>query len=356
MKPLDGIKVLDLTRLLPGGFCTLILADLGAEIIKVEQPIMGDYIRIFEPFVDGVSIYHYTVNRGKKSIVLDLKKDEDRIKFYELVKTVDVVVESYRPSVTKKLRIDYETLRRINKRLVYCSIRGFLRDDVKRPIHDLNAQGLSGVIDLMKKLIGKPEKVPIPIADLASGALCAIGILSGIIKARAMGEGSNIVIGMVEASIFWNILAISTILGGGAVEDPLGIKSIPYYNIYETKDNKYLTVAPMEEKFWKSFVEKLGLRIENRDSKEALKCIKDKFLTITLDELIQLFGDNRECIEPVYDIKQVLQDDAFREIFQKIEKTDITALATPIKIDGKINMAKKAPPKLGEDNEELLEK
>ncbi|MGQ4892106.1 MAG: CaiB/BaiF CoA transferase family protein [Candidatus Njordarchaeia archaeon] len=346
---LDGVRVLDLTRLLPGGFCTLILSDLGAEVIKVEEPEIGDYVRYFPPFIDGESVYHIILNRGKKSVSLDLKKDSDREKFFELVKKSDVIVEGFRAGVVEKLGVDFESVKKVNPKIMYCSVRGFMEKEIDRPIHDLNAVGLSGILDLTKLNNGEIEKLPIPIADLAAGSMCAIGILAGLLKSKLEGKPVKVDVGLVESSIFWNIVNFATVIGGKKVKDFFTVKKTSYYDIYKTKDGKYVTLAAIEEKFWKKFVEKLGLPSSNRENEDYHLIIEKKISEITREELLEKFRNNPVCLEPVYSIEEILNKNLFKHTTPQLPHHKIPAITTPLKINGKnIGNLNKAP-KLGEN-------
>ena len=348
--PLKGIRILDLTRLLPGGFCTLILSDLGAEVIKVEQPGLGDYIRWFKPFVGNVSVFHYTINRGKKSVILDLKKDEDQRRFHKLVKKSDVVIESFRSGVAERLGVDFNTLIKHNPKLVYCSIRGSIMEGDDKPIHDLNAQGLSGILNLMEFICGKIDKVPLPIADLASGALCAISVLAGLLEAKVKGNGVKLEVGLVESSIFWNIVALSIVIGGVKLNDFFGLKKVAYYDVFETKDGEYITVASIEEKFWSILLNKLGIRVSDRESADAYQIVKNRIGNMTLKEIKTIFREEPACVEPVYSPREVIENTEFKHVIKET-KGKVKVIATPIKLLDKVLVKVDDPPELGEDQE-----
>lgn len=245
-KPLAGIRVLDLTRLLPGPLCTVILADLGAEVIKIESPGEGDYARS-TPFFD-------LINRNKKTLTLDLKNTRDQNEFYALAKKTDIVIESFRPGVVKKLKVDYPTLKKINEKLIYCSITGYGQTGPLKnlPGHDINFLALGGVLDQMGRAGGPPTLSNFQIADVSGALMSCIGLLSAIIDVKNGGPSRAIDISLMESAIGLSIIPyISKPLRGSDILSG----AIPAYNIYETKDGRYMAVGAYEKKFWKTFCE-----------------------------------------------------------------------------------------------------
>lgn len=247
---LAGIRVLDLSRLLPGPFCTLYLAQLGAEVIKIEEPNGGDYTRTLSPEMFAL------VNRGKKSLTLDLRKPEEVQLFHRMVERSDVVLESFRPGVMDKLGCGYAALKALNPRLVYAALTGYgqsgpYRD---RPGHDMNYLGYAGVLDQTGVAGGPPAPSNLQIADLAGGALtCAIGILAAVIGARASGQGTMVDVGMMDGSLALQVSTLSTMRTLGKAPrrgaDMLS-GGLPNYAIYECADGKYLALGSLEPKFF----------------------------------------------------------------------------------------------------------
>jgi crotonobetainyl-CoA:carnitine CoA-transferase CaiB-like acyl-CoA transferase len=247
---LQGIRVLDLSRLLPGPFCSLYLAQLGAEVIKIEEPNGGDYTRAMSPEMFAV------VNRGKKSVTLDLRKPEDVQLFHRMVEQSDVVLESFRPGVMDKLGCGYDTLKALNPRLVYAALTGYgqtgpYRD---RPGHDMNYCGYAGVLDQLGVAGGPPAPANFQIADLAGGALtCAIGILAAVIGARASGQGSMVDVGMMDGTLAMQVVTLGTMRTFGKApqrgEDMLS-GGLPNYAIYECADGRHLALGSLESKFF----------------------------------------------------------------------------------------------------------
>lgn len=249
---LAGVRVVDVSRLLPGPYCSLMLAQLGAEVIKVEEPQGGDYARALD--ADMFEL----VNRGKRSIALDLRKAEDVDAFARLVATADVVLESFRPGVMDKLGCGYETLKAINPRLVYAALTGYGQDGPYRDRagHDINYLGYAGVLDQIGEAGTAPSLSNVQIADLAGGALhCAIGILAALIGARASGQGSFVDASMLDGSLALNIFAMGALRRGAVAprgEDML-TGGEPWYRVYACADEGYVALGALEPKFRAAF-------------------------------------------------------------------------------------------------------
>lgn len=249
---LAGIRVLDLSRLLPGPFCTLYLAQLGAEVIKIEEPDGGDYTRAMSP-----ELFHL-VNRGKKSVALDLRRAGDVAIFKRMVEQADVVVDTFRPDVMNKLGCGYAVLKQINPRLVYAALTGYghtgpYRD---RAGHDMNYRGYAGDLEQNGASGGPPAAGNFQVADLAGGALtCAIGILAAVIGARASGQGAFVDVGMLDGTLALQAVPLSTLRTHGRTQ-PRGQDmlsgALPNYSLYKCRDGKYLAVGALEPKFFKA--------------------------------------------------------------------------------------------------------
>lgn len=254
---LAGIRVLDLSRLLPGPFCTLYLAQLGAEVIKIEEPEGGDYARSLSAELFAV------VNRGKQSVTLDLRRPEAVAAFKKMVAEADVVIESFRPGVMDKLGCGYETLKQINPRLVYAALTGYgqtgpYRD---RAGHDMNYCSYSGVLDQMGEAGGAAVLSNVQIADLAGGALtCAVGLLSAVIGARSSGQGAFVDVGMLDGTLALQAIAVSTLRTHGKTQprgEDMLTGALPNYGLYKCRDGKYLAIGALEPKFFQRVLEGL---------------------------------------------------------------------------------------------------
>lgn len=258
MNPLlEGLTVLDLSRLLPGPFCSLTLAQLGADVIKIEEPNGGDYTRDLSPELFDI------VNRGKRSITLDLRQAADVERFKAMVKDADVVLESFRPGVMDKLGCSYDTLRAINPRLVYASLTGYGQTGpyATRPGHDLNYLGYAGVLDQTGLAGKRPAMSNVQIADLAGGAQnCAIGILAAVTGARQSGDGCWVDVGMLDGSLALQSMALATHHQHGNSQ-PRGkdmlTGALANYNVYRCRDGKYLAVGAVEPKFFIAFLKEI---------------------------------------------------------------------------------------------------
>lgn len=258
---LQGVRILDLSRLLPGPFCTQYLAQMGAEVIKIEDPDGGDPTRQQFPELFRV------INRGKQSVTLDLRREEDAAHFKELVKTADVVLESFRPGVMERLGCGYDTLKTINPRLVYAALTGYGQNGPFRDIagHDLNYLAWAGVLDQIGTPNGPPTMANVQIADLAGGALtCVMGIQAALLGARASGEGAFVDSAMLDGSLALQPVALATLRSQGATR-PRGKDvlsgALPNYNLYKCRDGKYLAVGALEPRFFIRLLKALGQQV-----------------------------------------------------------------------------------------------
>ena len=359
--PLEGVRVLDLSRLLPGPFCTLILSDLGASVDKLEDPHVGDYLRVFPPMKNGLSGRFNAINRDKRSICLDLKKPEARDALLRLVENYDVVVESFRPGVMDRLGVGWAALSARNPKLVLCSISGYgqtgpLKDKAG---HDLNYISLAGVLGLAGPLDAAPPVPPVQLADLAGGALWgAVGILAALFGARAHGRGQHVDVSMCEGSLAFLIPDLGNydasgtpprrgaeLLNGGSAA----------YSVYRTKDGRFLSVGALEPKFWMAFNAAIGRAGDlselvapdaTRIKAEIQAIIEQK----TRDEWELVFARADACVEPVLAPEEIERHPQHlaRQMFFSIG--DLKQVRTPFgKPDGH-----RAPPKLGEHTAEIL--
>lgn len=258
---LNGVRVLDLTRLLPGPLCTMHMADQGAEVIKIEDPGAGDYARTDMRF--GVSMSHlfHAINRGKKSVILDLRTEDDRAALLDMVDDADVVVESFRPGVMDRLGIGHEALRARKPRLIICALTAYGQSGPRRnePAHDNNMLALAGVADQFPRVDGAIQSPNYQIADVAGGSLTALSAIAmALFRRERTGEGSTLDISLTEGAITSAVMAFATRQMRGhaakAGEDVLtGL--LPCYGYYATKDDRQIAVGALEPKFWAAFCE-----------------------------------------------------------------------------------------------------
>jgi CoA:oxalate CoA-transferase len=240
-KPLDGIKVLDFTNVLAGPYCTMMLANMGAEIFKFERPGCGDDSRAYGPHVNGESVYFLSVNRGKKSIICDTKTDEGREVFLKMVEKVDVLVENIKPGAMGRMGLDYETLKRINPRLVYVSISGFGQGGPysQRPAYDMIVQAMGGIISITGEPGGNPVRVGMSIGDIIPGMFAAFGAMSALFERVATGLGQKVDISMLDCQVAILENAIAKYSATGVVAGPLGSRHplISPFQAFKTKDS-----------------------------------------------------------------------------------------------------------------------
>jgi crotonobetainyl-CoA:carnitine CoA-transferase CaiB-like acyl-CoA transferase len=311
--------VLDLTRLLPGGLCTLLFADLGAEVIKIEEPGRGDYLRSFPPIMDGESALFLALNRGKKSIAINLKNDAGRTILIDLARRADVLIEGFRPGVLERLGLGWEVLHEVCPRLVVCAISGYGQQGplAQQAGHDLNYMATAGALSLFTQRGGGQPHVPgLQIADLGGGALpAAIGVLAALLERERTGTGSFVDISMTDGVLQWLALNAAQHAAGAA---PVGGRSMliggaACYSVYETADSRYLTLAAVEERFWTTFCQMVerdmfvAQQWADWPQQEAMFADLDAlFRSKTSDEWLAFFGDADVCVAPVLAIDEAL--------------------------------------------------
>jgi crotonobetainyl-CoA:carnitine CoA-transferase CaiB-like acyl-CoA transferase len=249
VRALSGVRVVDMTTQMPGPVCTQVLADLGADVVKVEAPA-GDALRAFPPMFEAV-------NRGKRSLVLDLKQESARQALRALVRRADLVLEGFRPGVAARLGADDATLRGANPHLVYCSISGFGQDgpDRLRPGHDVNYLGLAGVLALEARVSGRPRPPGLLLSDLASGLYAAIACLAALVARRGGQPGAYLDLSMTDAAVAFAATDLALARAGGAGATP-NVTGIPTYGVFETADGRYVALGIVhEDHFWRAFCE-----------------------------------------------------------------------------------------------------
>src|SRR5919198_881839 len=263
--PLGGVTVLDLTRLLPGGYCTLLLADLGADVVKVEEPGRGDYIRWTPPLVEGESAAHRALNRGKRSVALNLKDPAGAEVLRRLSERSDVLVESFRPGVLARLGVGHDALRAANPRLVSCAITGYGQDGPYRDRvgHDINYLGFGGALDLMGVEGGPPVVPAVQVGDMAGGGMAAvIGILAALLQRGRTGRGRFVDTAMMDGVVSWLSIHAGAYLQTG--DEPRRGRmplsgAYACYGVYECADGKWLAVGALEPQFWTALCGALGV-------------------------------------------------------------------------------------------------
>ncbi len=317
MGPLTGIRILDLSRLLPGPFCTRMLADMGAEVIKIEEPVRGDYAREFVPRRGDFACWFMEVNRNKKSVALDLKQESARRTFFKLVETADVVVESFRPGVLQKLGVDFAAAKQRNPKIVYCSITGYGPQGplVNQADHDIGYQSLAGLVSLSGEKDGKPAIPGTLLADMQASSIAGMSILAALYHAQKTGQGQEISISLFDVCLA-AVPGVSAAYFGNGFVSQRGNNWLsgasPNYNVYETQDRRYVTLGCLEQKFWDNLCDLLErpdlkpmIQAEEKYAylKEELQKI---FKTRTMREWEQLARGKDTCLAPVLNYDEAL--------------------------------------------------
>jgi alpha-methylacyl-CoA racemase len=297
-RPLDGVRVLDLTRLLPGAYATFLLADLGADVVKVEDPRGGDGMRTLPPLADGRNVYFERLNRNKRSITLDLRAPDAAAVLDALCARADVVVDSFRPSTARRLGVDPVTLRARHPRLICASISGFGQDGpyVERAAHDINYQALAGLL--------KPPELPGPlVGDIGAAMQAALGILAALLQQARTGAGSIVDVSIHEAAMAWSMFPSTSDLVNAC------------YNVYETSDGQWLALGALEPKFWAGFCQRIGRpdleplqQAQGEARARVLREVRDVIRSRTRDEWLAAFADADVCLSTIYTPEEVEGD------------------------------------------------
>jgi len=315
-RPLDGVRILDLSRLLPGPFCTLLLADLGAEVIKIEDTAGGDTMRGMAPFLGGQGAYFLALNPGKKSLALNLKTEGGREAFFLLAATAGVIVEGFRPGTVDRLGIGYEAVKAVRPGIVYCSISGYGQDGPLRDRagHDLGYIARSGILGLMGGDGGVPPIPPVQIADLSSGMYAAVAILAALRESERSGVGRYLDIGMMDSAMSWLIMTAAEFAAGDrGRRGKLHLTGkYPCYNIYRSRDGREVTLSALEPKFWAEFLKAVGrpdlAGLQYSEDPKAFDEIGALFAGRTSGEWTALARSGDFCLEPVLTIEEALLD------------------------------------------------
>lgn len=319
MLPLSGVRVVDISRLLPGGFCTHLLSAYGAEVIKVEEPGLGDYIREVPPILDGVSLVHTMINRDKLSVALDLKRGPGREVLRALVKRSDVFVEGFRPGVADSLGFSFEEVRKLNRRIVYCSISSFGKSSPlsSMPTHDLNLEGMAGLLGSGQK----PEVPFVQFADYVAGMYAAVGILAAL--GRGSEEAVLVDVPMVQSLMSLLMLPASSYFATGVPPtrgQSLVFGSEPCYRLYRTADDRYLAVAAIEPHLWKNLMGAIGLphlaRLRDGTRRERSRLGREMsrvFASRTQAAWSSLLMGRDTAVTPILDIDEALDSKWARE-------------------------------------------
>lgn len=371
IKPLQGVRVLDLSRLLPGPMCTLHLADMGANVIKVEETTKGDYARSIPPVKKTTSSFFLALNRNKRSMTLDLTKEEGKKVFLNLSRGTDVVVESFRPGVVSKLGIDYEAVKKENPKVVYCSITGYGQTGPysNRAGHDLNYCSYAGVLQKSPQSNEKPIIPNFQIADIVGGALnAAMGILAALVFQKTTGQGQYIDVSLMDGTLAHSVSALPELEGFKDIDfNPDFLTgALPCYNVYETSDKRFIALAAQEFKFWESFCKAIKREdlvplhmVSGNDTQKVYNELSQIFKTQTLEYWINYFKDVDCCISPVLLPNEVVNNEQVKAremILTKEHPTEgnVMQFSLPLKFSAFNFEVEKAGPMLGEHTEEIL--
>jgi crotonobetainyl-CoA:carnitine CoA-transferase CaiB-like acyl-CoA transferase len=373
--PLEGVKVLDLTNVMAGPYCSMVLGDMGAEVIKLENPEGGDTTRRFDPQVNGESYCFAVLNRNKKSLAIDMKDKRGKEIVLKLAQQADVVLENFRPGVVKKLGLDYDSLKAANPGLIYASLSGFGQTGPygKKGGFDIIAQGMSGIMMMTGYPGGRPAKVGIAMNDMASGVTALYGILGAYIGRLRHGTGQYLETSLLEAGLAWTVWEFGAFFGAGEVPQATGTRhrrSTPY-QAYRSKDG-YVTVGASNDKLWNNFCVQvcdkpewltdprfstLRSRLANIDELE--REIETVLTTQDTSHWVEKLDAAQVPGGPVYGYDQIMNDPhiAHRKMVVDIEHPKIGPMKTiglPIKATGELTAIRHAAPWLGQHSDEVV--
>ena len=370
---LQNVRILDLSRMLAGPYGSMLLGDLGAEVIKIEEPA-GDFTRApVQYHMGGIGAYFLAINRNKKSLVLDLTTLQGREVFHDLVKISDVVYDNLRPTVLKKIGADYETLKKINPKIISCSVSGFGQDGPDRdlPAYDLTIQARGGAMGITGEKKGAPVRMGLPMGDLAGGMFAAYGLVAALFNRERTGQGRRLDIGLLDCQVSLLTYMATYHSIGGLIPEPQGASHeilVPYQS-FKTKD-LYLVVACPTEKFWQSLCRAMGRedlishphfkdalqRIINRQ--ELYQILQDIFLTRTVDEWMEVLRREDVPSAPVNTLDRVMTDAQLlhRRMVVEVDHPvsgKFKSIGNPVKTPAEEEIFNH-PPALGEHTEEIL--
>ena len=370
---LEGVRVLDLTRLLPGGYATLLLADLGADVVKVEEPGRGDYIRWTPPLVGEHSTGHLALNRNKRSITLNLKHERGRELFVDLAGRFDVVIESFRPGVMDRLGVGWETLRHANPGLVYCAVTGYGQDGPRAAAagHDVNYMGYAGALGVIGEEGRRPVIPGVQVGDLAGGGMAAvIAILAALLKRAATGAGDYCDVAMCDGIVSWLSIHAAAFLATGAEPErelmPLS-GAYPCYRVYPAADG-WLAVGALEPQFWAALCDALerpdlldGAYATGERRDEVIAALERLFAGRTRAEWMEALAGRDVCVGPVNSFGEAFGDEQVRARGMVIDMDApgagaVRVVGNPIRLSGSsgVRAVRRPPPGLGEHTGEIL--
>lgn len=374
MTILNGLKILDFSSLLPGPLATMMFADLGADVIHVESENRVDLMRIMPPYdEDREAFIHQHLNRSKRSLTLNLKSPEAVEIVKKLIMDYDIIIEGFRPGVMKRLGINYETLREINPRLIYCSITGYGQTGpfANRPGHDNNYLSVAGVLDHSRHIDKKPVAMGIQIADVYGGTMhAAVGVLAAALHREKTGEGKYIDVSMTDAVFAMNALYGSQFFGSGRSPQPEQeiLNGGTFYDFYQTKDGRYFSVGSLEPQFRKLLCEALDIpelidstfNDSSYTQKRFKEAVCDAFKSKTYAQWLEIFNEDfHGCVEPVLTFEEACDHPQIqsRNMIVDVPKPNGTTqrqIGTALKFDGVEPTYKFVGAKMGAHTEEIL--
>ena len=376
MKALQDIQVLDLTRALAGPFCTLMLGDYGADVVKIEIPETGDDTRHWgPPFIGEESAYFLSINRNKRSLTLNFKESEAIQIFLKLVQKADVVVENFTPGVMKRFGLDYESVKAINPSIIYCSISGFGQDGPyqNRPAYDQIMQGVSGLMSITGEPDGEPQKVGSAVADIGAGMWAAFAVMTALHHRTNSGDGQHIDISMLDAQVAWMTYQAAYFFANEEPPKRLGAAhpTLVPYQAFMSQDGKYVNVAVGSERLWDRFCEGIGKmdlkdnpnfaqngdRVRNRSILVPL--LQEYFLTQPAKHWLDALQAVNVPAGPINDLADVFSDPQVlhREMLVEIPHPILKSIkqtGLPLKFSVTPGSFDRHPPLLGEHNQEIL--
>jgi crotonobetainyl-CoA:carnitine CoA-transferase CaiB-like acyl-CoA transferase len=364
--PLHGVRVLDLTRLLPGNYCTLLLADLGADVVKVEEPGRGDYIRWTPPMVDGEGAIHRALNRGKRSVTIDLKAPEGADLLKRLARGADALVESYRPGVMDRLGVGPDVLAAANPRLVYCSLTGYGQDGPYRDRvgHDINYIGYAGVLAAGGPPEGPPALPSVQVGDFGGGMAAALGLVACLGDAVRTGRGRFVDVSMLDVAMSWTGVLLGWYLATGQPPPPGGTPlagGLASYRVYRCADGRYLAVGALEPRFWRALCEALEVpelvdaQLDPARQEELAATLARIFGDRPRDSWVAALSDLEACVSPVNDVGEAVEDPQVRHRALVAEVDGRAVGPGPaIRVAGGGPRPFRPAPALGEHTDEVL--
>jgi crotonobetainyl-CoA:carnitine CoA-transferase CaiB-like acyl-CoA transferase len=375
MKPLDGIRVVDLSRILAGPYCSMLLSDFGADIVKIENPDKGDDTRAYgPPFLDGESVYFLSINRGKKSLTLNLKTPEAREILTKLIQNADVLLENFRKDFLPSIGFGYEEVAKLNPKIIYASVTGYGHTGpwAERPGYDLAIQGQSGIMSLTGDLDGAPYKTGTSLADITAGIYATLGILLALQARQRTGKGQKVDVSLLDGQVSFLTYQAGIYFGTGKSPSRKGNQhpTIVPYETFKASD-RYFNLAVGNDRLWGQFCDLLGQpdlkthekfatnpkRVENHE--HLYPVLQKIFAEKTADEWLAFFEKNGIPCGPIFSVGEVLEHPQVRAREMVIERPhpklkSVKMTGVPVKLSDTPGIAGNAPPLLGQDTLSVL--